>query len=140
MYLLARREHSTEELRRKLIAKGFGSDEITELLVGLTEEKLLSDERFSESYLHYRAGKGFGPLYIQARLRERGVNDALITESVDIGAAHWRERAREAQRKRYGAHGLPQDYHERARQARFLHSRGFTAEQINAALKPDDID
>jgi regulatory protein len=48
--------------------------------------------------------------------------------------------AREARRKRFGSAG-PADFRERARQGRFLQYRGFSSEQIRAALGPgDDIE
>jgi regulatory protein len=52
----------------------------------------------------------------------------------------WAATARELRRRRFGV-SPPGDYPERARQARFLQYRGFTAEQIRAALGPgEDID
>lgn len=133
MDLLARREHSTAELRRKLRDKGFDLVAVDEALEGLTRDKLLSDERFTEAFVRSRAGKGFGPLHIQAQLRERGIGNSLSADVVKLSAAEWRERAVEAQRKRFGQ-AIPEDYRERARQARFLEQRGFTAEQIRAVL------
>jgi len=39
-------------------------------------------------------------------------------------------------RKRFGAEP-PRDFHERAKQARFLQYRGFTSDQVRAALELD---
>ena len=78
MNLLARREHSTRELRDKLLVRGFEEDEITPALQLLSQEGLLSDERFTESFIHWRIGRGSGPLKIRAELRQRGVADEII--------------------------------------------------------------
>ena len=43
MNLLARREHSTQELRGKLLTRGFEDDEIVPALQTLSREGLLSD-------------------------------------------------------------------------------------------------
>ena len=45
----------------------------------------------------------------------------------------WPELARAVREKRFGA-GAPADFRERARQARFLQYRGFTADQVRQAL------
>jgi len=132
--LLARREHSAQELRRKLGDKGFTAGEVENVLERLAQDKLLSDERFVESFIQSRINKGYGPLHIQAELYERGISRGLIDALIQTGAAQWSELAVRAQHKRFGQ-GLPADYKEYARQARFLQQRGFTMEQINSALK-----
>ncbi len=137
--LLARREHSITELRRKLTDKDFDSGEIEALLARLIQENLLSDERFTESFIQSRISKGFGPLHIRADLRERGIAATLIADSVKINAPQWRAAAQEAQRKRFGR-SPASDYRKRVQQGRFLQQRGFTMEQITAALKGADDD
>ncbi|MCL4316198.1 MAG: recombination regulator RecX [Gammaproteobacteria bacterium] len=135
---LARREHSAFELRRKLLDKGHDPAEIDQVLAGLIRDKLLSDERYTEAYINSRVLKGYGPRYITAALRERGVSNELIQQSVDGNNPVWQQRAAEARRKRFGV--LPGDYREKARQMRFLEARGFSAEQIRAVLKQDEND
>ena len=61
MDILARREHCCAELKRKLQAKSFSGDTIDTVLRQLQDEGLLSDSRFAESYVRFRAMKGFGP-------------------------------------------------------------------------------
>ncbi|MEO5703249.1 MAG: regulatory protein RecX [Gammaproteobacteria bacterium] len=137
--LLSRREHSTTELRRKLTGQGLDDSELDKVLARLTRDKLLSDERFVESFIQSRVSKGVGPLLIQAQLHERGIDSMLSAEFLDTHARQWRELAQTAQRKRFGE-TLPQNYTERAKQMRFLQQRGFTMEQINAAFKPNEDD
>jgi regulatory protein len=73
-------------------------------------------------------------------LRERGVADTDIDEALATADEDWVVVAREARRKRFGAAG-PSDFGERARQGRFLQYRGFSSEQIRAALGPgEDIE
>jgi len=59
---LARREHSQQELKKKLLAKDYDQDEVEELLEVLKVERLQSDERFAESYTNARIEAGFGLL------------------------------------------------------------------------------
>ncbi len=136
MNLLARREHTTHELHHKLLGKGFPEPLIEETLQRLATDKLLSDERFAEAYVQSRMNRGFGPLRIEAELRERGTPAELIKAWVTPNAQHWREQARKTWRKRFGRE--PKDYQERARQMRFLQQRGYTTDQINAIFKNYD--
>ena len=74
---------------------------------------------------------------IRMQLRERGVEATAIDEALDTAAADWIESARDARRRRFGAEP-PADWRERAKQARFLQYRGFSSDQIRAALGPGD--
>jgi regulatory protein len=131
--LLARREHSRAELSGKLGARDFDDDLVCTLLDELVDEGLLSDARFAEAYVHRRSEKGFGPVRIRHELHERGVEGDTIHTFLDDAAIAWDEIVGRERVKRFGGE-LPDDYRERARQARFLQQRGFTAEQIHAVF------
>lgn len=135
--LLAGREHATVELIRKLRQKGYEADEVERVADELAREGLLSDERFVEVFVRGRIERGSGPVRIRAELGARGVDESLAGAYLDLPQVQWRELAEGARRKRFGA-GLPRDLKERAREARFLEYRGFTAEQIRAVLDADD--
>lgn len=133
--LLARRDHSRAELERKLAARGFPSDLIGPTLDQLEASGVLVANRFAASFIRARVARGKGPVRIRAELAQRGVageaSELLRDPDVD-----WVAAAGAARAKRFGAE-LPRDYDERARQARFLHQRGFNREQIVAALNFD---
>jgi len=136
MNLLARREHSRAELHSKLRHKGFDVAIIENVVADLVRDNLVDDERFTEGYVRYRLNRGFGPLRVQIELRERGIDDALIDKYVDASGEHWLDRITTVQSKKFG--NMPNDFQERARQARFLQYRGFTSEQIRLVLKSED--
>ncbi len=135
--LLARREHSVVELRRKLRLRGYDRGVVDQVLEQLQEECLLSNKRFVEAYIHSRCEKGFGPLRIQSELRERGIPAELAARGVESGGVHCEELMDRVRQKRFGP-ACPDDYPERARQARFLQYRGFAAEQIHRLLKQEE--
>jgi len=99
------------------------------VLDALEAERLLSDERYTEVYVHSRESRGFGPLRIRAELRERGVDAALVERYLEQDRELVEARAREEHRKKYGSRS-PESYSERARQARFLQGRGFPSDVI----------
>lgn len=133
MDLLARREHSCAELRKKLLARGFEPDMTGDCLRQLEHEGLVSDTRFAESLVRARIARGQGPVRIRLALRERGVAEDDIENQLAACDVDWPELARTVRRKRFGDEA-PQDFRSRARQARFLLYRGFTAADIDAAL------
>jgi regulatory protein len=138
--LLAGRDFGRVELTRRLERRGFPADTAAAVVEGLVAERLLSESRFVEQFLRQHAGRGHGPQRIRAELRERGVTAADVDAALEAAGEDWAAIAREVRRKRFGV-SPPGDYRERARQARFLQYRGFSAEQIRAALGPgDDID
>ena len=59
MDLLARREHSALELRRKLLVREFDEATVDRVLAQLQRDRLQCDARFTESYVHHRANAGF---------------------------------------------------------------------------------
>ena len=135
--LLAGREHSVVELTRKLRLKGHEAAEVEQVAQALLKEGLLSDERFVEAFVRSRIERGSGPVRIRVELAARGIDEAAAGAHLDLSQARWRELAESARGKRFGA-VQPREFKERARQARFLEYRGFTAEQIRAVLDADD--
>jgi regulatory protein len=136
---LARRDHSSGDLHRKLIDKGYDVAVVAPLLDALRGEKLLDDRRFAENFVAYHAARGQGPLRIRADLRRHGLEGILSEECLDA-FPDWISHLRRARQKKFGA-ALPGNPVDRQRQARFLGYRGFTSAQIRTALGFDtDLD
>ena len=129
MDLLARREHSEQELRQKLKTREYDADAIDEVLQALREDRLQSDERFTESYVNHRFNAGVGPLKIRYELRQKGVSDGLVDEFLEPLSDQWDELMTRQRIRKYGA-AIPDDYAERMKQARFLQNRGFSPESV----------
>ena len=126
---MARREHSKKELQRKLRLRGVDSDIASQVLGELEGDDLLSETRYTSSYIESRHARGFGPLRIQKELGERGIGEDQISQSMAELAIDWQLQVKSVYRKKYGSDGLS-DFNERARRARFLQYRGFTGDQI----------
>jgi len=125
MDFLARREHSEQELRWKLATRAEDSDEVELVVQQLKEERLLSDERFTEAYVHHRFSAGIGPIKIRYELRQKGVDEALVDAFLEPLADEWDESMRRQRARKYGE-AIPDDYSARMKQARFLQNRGFS--------------
>lgn len=129
MDLLSRREHSFKELYDKLRLRGFEPDEIDVALEKLVSENLLNDDRFTESYVHYRVQKGFGPLRIKNELSDKGIDNEIIQNQMESYESAWSELMQQQRIKKFGAE-IPADYKEKMKQARFLQNRGFSPESV----------
>jgi len=134
IYSLAMREHSRQELHKKLIQKEYSEDvDLNKLLDELEECGYQSDQRFTESFIRYRVSRGQGKVKISNDLKMRGVSASLINKSIQQADADWFALARQLREKKYGEN-IPDDYKERAKQMRFLSSRGFDTEMIRYAI------
>jgi regulatory protein len=136
---LARRDHSTAELRRKLADKGYAAAIAEGVVDRLCDEKLVDDRRYVENFVSLHAARGQGPLRIRADLRKSGMQGELVEHA--LGAyPDWLLQLRKAHQKKFGTR-QPADYADQVRRARFLGYRGFTGGQIRMALGFDtDLD
>ena len=80
---LARRDYASEDLRRKLLEKGYDAAVVAPLLDALRAEKLLDDRRYMENFVAYHAARGQGPLRVRADLRRHGLQGTLVEECLD---------------------------------------------------------
>jgi regulatory protein len=134
--MLNRRDYGVRELCGRLVARGFEQATADATVEKLAAEKLVDDSRFAEHFVAYHANRGQGPVRIAHRLQEAGVAGEQIAAAVDANAADWRQRCADVRRRRFGAKP-PASWAERGRQGRFLSQRGFSADQIRAAIGKD---
>jgi len=139
VHLLSMREHSTKEIEKKLLAKSDSRDIVLSVIDELTQLNYLSDQRFAESYVRYRANRGFGPIKIRSELSDKGIATDLIAEYLDMDAAIWFDNANDQYQKKYGNSSVS-DYNTWSKRARFMQSRGFTSQQIRICLPQVDVD
>ncbi len=129
--LLASREHSRLELKRKLASHAESSEALEALLDELENARLLANDRYAEQRVTVRGGR-YGNARLAGELRSQGVDDATIANAL-AQAGDETERALAVWRKKFGS--LPQDAQERAKQARFLAGRGFGSPTIRRVLQ-----
>jgi regulatory protein len=129
--LLGRREYSVFELDRRIRQKWPEASGVQDLLDALVEENLLSDERFTESFVRFRIQRYQGPLKIKAALRTKGVSDYLISRELEGHSDEWLDLAIQwLDRQNIGEI----DFNARKKYYRRLVSRGFTHSQAMDAL------
>ncbi|MBI3188172.1 MAG: regulatory protein RecX [Gammaproteobacteria bacterium] len=131
--LLARREHSAVELKRKLQQKGYNSSDIDTELLQLQRDGSLSDRRFTEAYVNMRMNRGYGPMRILAELRDRGIPAELANEYLNQELLDWHAVLSRQYTKKYA--GIPiADHQDKSKRIAYLQARGFRLDLIFEVL------
>ena len=146
LQLLAQRDQSRLELRRKLLAHARHRDadaasdadidprvvvaEVDALLDWLEANRFLSDVRFAESRVHARAQR-FGVQRIRSELAQHAVE--LSPELAASLAGSEIERAAAVRARRFAT--APIGAAERAAQSRFLLGRGFSPDVVQRLMR-----
>jgi len=133
--LLSTREHSRAELERKLAGFEEEPGQLAKVLDTLQAKDFINEGRVVESVVHRRAVK-LGASRIKQELQAKGLEPQAVAEAVQALRASEVERAREVWRKKFGA--PPADAAERAKQMRFLASRGFGGDTIHKIVSGSD--
>ncbi|WLI88602.1 recombination regulator RecX [Massilia sp. R2A-15] len=132
---LSMREHSRLELGRKLAKYAEEGDDVNALLDFLEQNNWLSQERFSESLIH-RRGARYGNNRIVAELQQHGVKGEALAELKAGLADTEAARAAEVWQRKFGE--VATDAAGRAKQMRFLLTRGFSQSAVRKAIKGSD--
>jgi regulatory protein len=129
--LLSLREHSRQELERKLKAFEEKPGELAEALDFLQAKDFINEQRVVESVVNSRSKK-LGASRVRQELQAKGLPAEAIAEAVQSMRSTELERAREVWRKKFGA--PPVDQAARVKQVRFLVSRGFAPEVVKRVV------
>ena len=129
--LLARREHSRQELLDKLALRGYSRAEVSPVIEQMAADNWQDDLRFAESYVRQRLAKGYGPNRIRYELQQRGVAAAELDEQAEAEQGGWRQLLLDVYQAKYDD-SRRLSYTEWAKRCRFLQQRGFGAEMIKA--------
>jgi len=133
MRLLAQRDRSETELRRKLPPQDVSEEDVEQAIAYCHEHHWLDDRRFAERYLVMRSQKGYGVQRIQQELGMKGIARELIHDAFASSDIDWCALAKQTAHRKFGQ-TLPQEWKEKAKVQRFLLYRGFFQEEIYAVF------
>lgn len=125
--LLSQREHSRVELERKLAVHEVEPGTLAQALDELEAKGFISEERVVDSVVHRRASK-LGAARVQQELAAKGLSAESMSPALEQLRVTEFERARDVWSRKFGESAT--DPKERAKQMRFLLSRGFAAEVV----------
>ena len=135
--LLVRREHSKQELTRKLLARGIAKEDAVAAVGKMAQAGWQDDARFACSLARTRVSAGYGPLRIRAELASHGLGgeaiEAAFAALAEAGEDDWLSRARDLVRRRFGMSADATMALQR-KAADFLIRRGFDSDSVRAAI------
>ncbi len=135
--LLAPRQHTEAELRRKLAKREFDPEIVDAVLAECRDRKYVDDAAAARFYLEELIRKDYGVNRVRQAMRGKGLDEGLIETITDEYAGSDAERAaaRKALAKKRPALERESDPRKRREKAyRFLAGKGFTGEVIRAAM------
>ena len=125
------REHSRAELERKLASHEDEPGQLARVLDELLAKGFISEQRVVDSVLHRRAPK-LGAQRIRHELQAKGLEPEAVAKAVEQLRSTEVVRAHAVWRKKFG--DPPADAAERAKQMRFLATRGFGGDAIRKVV------
>lgn len=129
--LLSYRPMSAKELRDKLVQKGEDAGCAEEAVLWLCEHGFLDDSRYAGMVVRHYAGKGYGVGRIRQELHRRGLSRELWDEALgELPEGNPKLDAFIAARLKD-----PSDRAQVQKVSAALYRRGFSWEEIRAALK-----
>lgn len=135
MRYLVRREYSRAELRAKLLLQATPDDNVERVLDELVARGWLSDSRTVEQLVRLRRNR-FGMQRIAYELRQKGIGEDLINDALPQMRESELEAARSIWQRKFGI--APEDAKDKAKQVRFMQSRGFMPDVIFKVLRGTD--
>ena len=130
--LLARREYARADLEQRLMAKGAARDDVVAVLDELSSQGLLSNERFAHALVAQKSGS-YSRRSIRGELKRKGVSGEAIEGAIGDAPIDDDAAMLALWQRRFGI--PPANDREKARQIRFLQSRGFELSAIFKMLK-----
>ncbi|MBS7350549.1 MAG: recombination regulator RecX [Comamonas sp.] len=132
--LLSQREHSRLELERKLAphVDAEQGDDLGAVLDGLEAKGFINPERVAQSVLYRRAAK-LGRGRVLQELRQKGLDEELVQAASEQLKASEHQRAWQVWQRKFGQ--LATTPQEKAKQMRFLASRGFDADVLRRVVQ-----
>lgn len=140
---LAGRDHSSAEIGRKLIRKGFTPQAVASVTTYLQEKGYLDDRRFAERWAAaaVESGRCYGPR-LRAELKQRGIDPATVSGVIDdLSSGADEAQAVELLMRRKFPDFSPSgtDEKEKRRIFGFLQRRGFSSSAIFSVFRDFDI-
>ena len=130
------RPRSIGELKNKLEAKGFSSEDIEANLHDLIASGLLDDRAFTKSWINYRLARPFGFRRIIQELKAKGVDQEIIEQAVaEVEGYSSQKAALDLAQRRWQRLPAIDPLKRKKRVMDFLLRRGFEADVVMKVLK-----
>jgi len=133
----AYQERTQQEVRSKLYTYGLEPDDVEELIVRLSQEKLIDEERYAQSYVRGKyALKKWGRRKITQGLKSKGISDYCIKQGMkEIDPEVYGENLLSLLEKKNTAEKEKNPFIRHQKLTYFLVSKGYENDLVQDALK-----
>ena len=148
--ILAMRDHSEAEFRRKMVqsaaraamrhdepAEAIPEALLEQVVAWCYEHNWLDDVRFAQRFVVSRGRKGYGPQRIRMELTQKGISRELADTALSEAEIDWAAQALEAAERKFGL-PLPQEWKQKSKVLRYLQAKGFFMEYIQSIYRNND--
>ncbi len=132
----AYQERTHKEVEQKLKSYGLDEDEAGEIIIRLSREKLLDEERFAQAFVrgHYRHKK-WGRRRIIQDLKQKGISEFCIKSGMkEIDGDEYYQNLLDLLEKKDRQEKEPHPHKRRQKISLFLTSKGYEQDLIKMAL------
>ncbi|WP_461488110.1 regulatory protein RecX [Pontibacter sp. HJ8] len=133
----AYQERTQQEVRSKLYSYGLEPDDVEELIVRLSQEKMLDEERYARSYVRGKYGlKKWGRRKITQGLKAKGISDYCIKQGLkEIDFEVYEQNLLHLLEKKNSTEKEKNPFARRQKLTYFLVSKGYENDLVQDALK-----
>lgn len=132
--ILSFRSATKQEIKNKLLEKGYDDTIVAEAISELEELGYINDYDYASLYLDYAREKCYGEKKIRYELANKGVDPYIIEDVMANMQGPDKEALCDVIMAKYGDIDMT-DIKERQRVTRFFASRGFDFSEINDAIR-----
>ncbi|MUH73122.1 regulatory protein RecX [Psychrosphaera haliotis] len=137
LYWLSKRDYSVADFQKKLDKVCEIEEMKSSLIIRLIENDWLSESRYIAAFVRSKTAAGLGTYRIINDLKQHGVSSADAEACIESQTTDWFEQAKDTYHRKYGETEV-EEYKERAKRFRYMQYRGFSVDQINYAMSPEE--
>lgn len=133
----AYQERTQQEVRTKLYTYGLEPDDIEELIVRLSQEKMIDEERYAQAYVRGKYSlKRWGRRKIMQGLKAKGISDYCMKQGLkEIDPEVYEENLLYLLAKKNQAEKEKNPFTRRQKLSYYLMSKGYENDLVQDALK-----
>lgn len=133
----AYQDRTQQEVRDKLYSYGLEPDDVEELIIRLSQEKLIDEERYAQSYVRGKYGlKKWGRRKIMQGLKVKGISDYCIKQGMkEIDPELYEQNLHHLLEKKNATEKEKNPFARRQKLSYYLMSKGYESDLVQDALK-----
>ncbi len=130
--LESKKEYPVSEIKNRLLGR-YDQNVAEKTVAYCLEHGYISDERYAQMFVRFRARNSYGAERIRYELRSRGIDDSVVSDAIDSCEVDFSDAAKEYVRRKYSDYNM-KDPKIKAKVVRHMAGRGFSSEQIYRAI------